>query len=328
MKKENVQFVFITANENEYVSLMSFLKHPECRLPNVVETTFEDIDELKGRIKMKRNLMEYCLFSVRGSSGSKIKCAVLKCLSMGSSGCWGSRMETLQLLITARDRCWSPEAIFIIGCCGGIKVPKSDACAEVEMKVREPDDGGRKESVVGRVCVAGKVIHYNRGKIEGEGDMKWKPTTDYSSKKNTWYGHVLKVENVTFPQKKVPYKTIDRFLSGDHVVKSEDAAKKLSQFGVDPTNVAIEMEGLGVAEALEIAEMVNGKVIQDASIKIPLPEYVIVKGISDLAGRDKKEACDIQFFGEEKKDVIEDHRQQMCTIMAATLVLRAIVHFT
>ena len=311
MKRANVQFVFITANENEYVSLMSFLKHPECRLPNVVDTTFEDIDELKGRIKMKRNLMEYCLFSVRSSTGNKIKCAVLKCLSMGSSGQFGSRMETLQLLITARDQCWSPEAIFIIGCCGGVKVPESDA-----------------GTVVGRVCVANKVIHYNRGKIEGKGEMNWKPTTDYSSNKNTWYGHVLRVAGNPFPQKKVPHKAIDRFLSGDHVVKSEEAAEKLSQFGVDPTNVAIEMEGLGVAEALEVAEMVNRKVIQDTSIEIPLPEYVIVKGISDLAGRDKKKPCNIQFFGEEKENIEEDRRQQMCTIMAATLVLRAIVAST
>ena len=102
----------------------------------------------------------------------------------------------------------------------------------------------------------------------------------------------------------------------------------MSQFSVDPTNVAIEMEGLGVAEALEIAEMFNERVIQDAGIKIPLPEYVIVKGISDLADRDKNSPCNSQFFDEEKDIEEEDHRQQMCTIMAATLVLRAIVHFT
>ena len=289
---------------------MSFLEHPECRRPNVLKTTFEAIDELQGRIKMKNTLREYCLFSVRGKNGIEVNCAVLKCLSMGSSGQFGSRMETLQLLITARDQCWSPEAIFIIGCCGGVKVPESDA-----------------GTVVGRVCVANKVIHYNRGKIEGKGEMNWKPTTEYSSNKKTWYGHVLRVADNPLRQKKVPHKAIDRFLSGDHVVKSEEAAEKLSQFGVDPTNVAIEMEGLGVAEALEIAEMFNERAIQGAGIKIPLPEYVIVKGISDLAGHDKNLPCNIQFFGEEKKDVEEVRRQQMCTIMAATLVLRAIVAY-
>ena len=113
-------------------------------------------------------------------------------------------METLQLLITARDQRWSPEAIFIIGCCGGIKVPGA---------------------VDGCVCVANKVIHYNRGKIEGKGDMNWKPKTDYSSKKSTWCRQVLKAADIAFSQKKVPHKAIDRFLSGDHVVKSEEAAE-------------------------------------------------------------------------------------------------------
>ena len=286
---------------------MSFLKHPECRLPNVEKTTFEEIDELKGRIKMKSTVMEYCLFSVRGKSGNEVDCAVLKCLSMGSSGCWGSRKETLKLLFTAQNKHWDPEAIFIIGCCGGRNAP---------------------ESVVGCVCVANKVIHYNRGKIEDKGEVKWNPKTDYGSKEATWCGQVLKLADITFPQKKVLCKEIDRFLSGDHVVKSEEAAVKLSQFGVDPTNVGIEMEGLGVAEALDIAEMINKMVIPGAGTKIPLPEYVIVKGISDLAGHDKNLPCNIQFFGEEKEGVEEDHRQQMCTIMAATLVLRAIVHFT
>ena len=158
--------------------------------------------------------------------------------------------------------------------------------------------------------------------------MKWDPTTDYGSKKTTWYGRVLKVADMTFPQKKVPHKAIDRFLSGDYVVKSEEAGEELSHFDVNPTDGAIEMEGLGVAEALQIAEIVNDQVISGAKRKIPLPEYVIVKGISDLVSPDKKEPCKIRFFDEEKEDIEEDHRQQMCTIMAATLVLRAIVHFT
>ena len=309
MGEENVRFVFITANKNEYVSLMSFLEHPKCRLQDPVGTTFSDIDKLKDRIKIKGSFKDYVLFSVLGTTGIEVNIAVLKCLSMGSSGISGSRMETLKLLLTARDQHWTPEAIFVIGCCGGRNVPDSD----VE---------------VGYVCVASKVIHYNKGKIEDEGRMKWKPTTDYGSQITTWCGQVLKAEEMLFPSKKVLCKEIDRFLSGDHVVKSQSAAKDMSQFSVDPPNIAIEMEGLGVAEALKIAEMVNDRVIQDAGIKIPLPEYIIVKGISDLAGHDKNEPCDILFFGEPKENVGEDERQQMCTIMAATLVLRAIVHYT
>ena len=308
---ENVRFVFITANRNEFVSLMSFLNHPPCKLQGAVGTTFEDVHELNGRIKMKGSLGDYVLFSVRGKTGGEVNIAVLKCLSMGSSGQWGSRMETLRLLLTAQDQRWSPEAIFIIGCCGGRSVPDGDAA-----------------HAVGCVCVSSNIIHYNKGKIEDEGKLKWNPSTGYNSPSTTWFGQVLKLEDTTFPEKQVSCKGIDRFLSGDHVVKSRPTAEHLSQFSVDPPNVAIEMEGLGVAEALDIAKMFNDQVFRNADIKIPLPEYVIVKGKSDLAGHDKNEPCDIKFFGETKENVGEDERQQMCTIMAATLVLRAIVHYT
>ena len=306
---ENIRFVFITANKNEYMSLMSFLKHPNWRLKHLVETTFEDIDELKDRIEMKDKFKDYRLFSVKGKKNTVNYCAVLKCLSMGSSGRSGSRMETLKLLITALNQRWSPEAIFIIGCCGAMKESESGAG-------------------VGCVCISNNVIHYNRGKIEGEGKMKWNPTTDYGSPGTTWYVKMRKEEDEEHHTKKITYNPIDRFLSGDHVVKSEEAAAVLSRYPVDPSNAVFEMEGLGVAEALDIAKVFNESVIQNADHKIPLPEYVIVKGISDLARHDKNSRCNIQFFGEEKEDVEEDHRQQMCTIMAATLVLRAIVAYS
>ena len=319
-EEDNIQFVFITANKNEYDSLMSFLKHPKGKLQDPV--TCDDIDELKGRFEMKERFKDYQLFSVR-SNQRTVNCAVLKCLSFGSSGRYGSRMETLKLLITARDQRWSPEAIFLIGYCGGKEkqedVTKCDAGAEVGSKVPK--------SVVGCVCIANKVVHYNRGKIEGEGEMNWSPATDYGSEDTIWYQNVQNEEAIGHHMKEVPYKAIDKILSGDHVVKSKDAADKLSQYLADKSIAAFEMEGLGVAEALEVAKMINEKVTQGADHKIPMPEYVIVKGISDLVGHDKNLPCNIQFFGEEKKDVEEVRRQQMCTIMAATLVLRAIVHY-
>ena len=279
---ENVRFVFITANKNEFVSLMSFLKRPQYKLQDPVGTTFEDIHELKGRIKMKGSLGDYVFFSVRGKTRDEVNIAVLKCLSMGSSGQWGSRMETLKLLLTARDQHWSPEAIFIIGCCGGRSVPKGD-------------------NPVGCVRVSSKIIHYNRGKIEDEGEMNWMPITDYGSPRTTWFGQILKQEDTNSPKHPVSCNKIDRFLSGDHVVKSSRTANDLSQHSVDPQNVAIEMEGLGVAEAVKIAETFNDWVFRDAGIKIPLPEYVIIKGISDLAEHDKNMACDIKFFGETRE---------------------------
>ena len=124
-------------------------------------------------------------------------------------------------------------------------------------------------------------------------------------------------------------KIINRFLSGDHVVKNKLLQNLLSKYSVKPSDIGIEMEGLGVAEALEIAEIINDRVDKGTvSKEVPVPEYVIVKGISDLAGHDKNKPCGIQYFGETIQDVGEDQRQQMCTIMAATLVLRAIVHYS
>ena len=158
--------------------------------------------------------------------------------------------------------------------------------------------------------------------------MNWNPTTDYGSPGTTWYEKMQKEEVEEHHTNMVLYKEIDRFLSGDHVVKSEKAAAVLSRYSVHPSNTVIEMEGLGVAEPLDIAKVFNEWVIQNADHKIAMPEYVIVKAISDHAGCDKKLPCKIQLLGEEKEDIEEDLRQQMCTIMAATLVLRAIVAYT
>ena len=217
-------------------------------------------------------------------------------------------METLRLLLTAHDQGWQPEAVFVIGCCGGRSV-----------------DGN---TDVGTVHVSNNVIHYNKGKFEEELGIKWKPTTEYSSHRTTWCYQIQQMEDMQIPDKQVTYKEIDRFISGDYVVKSKQAAEALSGFSVNPSDIGIEMEGLGVAEAVKIAEMINDRLIKDTDSKVPVPEYVIVKGISDLAGHDKNEPCDIHYFGEKKLNVGEDQRQQMCTIMAATLVLRAIVHYS
>ena len=119
---------------------------------------------------------------------------------------------------------------------------------------------------------------------------------------------------------------IDRFLSGDHVVKDKNAAATLSKFSANPPGIGIEMEGLGVAEALDIAKMINDRVFKDTGSKeVPVPEYVIVKGISDLAEHDKNEPFDIHYFSDKILNVEEDQRQHVCTIMASTMVLRGSV---
>lgn len=310
---KNVQFVFITANYNEYKSLMSFLGQPKTGYL-LAGTTFNDFSKLQNRIEYLGIYDDYDLFNVIVKHGEENKCfAVLKCLSMGSTGNSGSRIETLKFLLTARKQAWCPEAIFVVGCCGGRELPP----------VHD------KATVVGQVYVASKIIHYNRGKIEKGGKMKWKPSTNYGSDCTNWCLRMQRRNEKLCEKgaKMIPCQAIDRFVSGDYVVKDKTIAEVLASYSVDE-EVGIEMEGLGVAEAVEIAKMINKDVIKGTDGReLALPEYVIVKGVSDIAGEGKKEPCDMHFFDQMEEAVVEDKRQQMCTIMAATLVLRAIVHY-
>ena len=84
-----------------------------------------------------------------GNSGEEFYVAVVKCLSMGSSGELGSRMETLRLLLTARDQGWQPEAVFVVGYC----------------RHDNGDGKGGGDTDVGTVCVSSDIIQYNKGKL-------------------------------------------------------------------------------------------------------------------------------------------------------------------
>lgn len=303
----NVQFVLVTANQNEYDSLKSFLGYSQ--MPTVkgtvAQVTFKSDDKLKDNIDVPVNALtgEYLLFHIRGERSKKYHdIAVMKCVSMGSSGHHGSRMETLELLFKASQEKWNPQAIFIIGCCGSTT------------------------DEVGTVLVSSNIIHYNRGKITQRG-MEWKPDSSYSSDGQVWLGNIQRIHQMGDHTRKVVYRSVDRFLSGDYVVKDEHIAEILSQRVPDPSTVGFEMEGLGVAEAVRIAKSINSKMPLLADTKLPLPEYVIVKGVSDRVGQDKNKPCNIQFFGQLVENIGEDERQQMSTMMAATLVLRAIVHY-
>ena len=303
----NVQFVLVTANQNEYDSLKSFLGHS--KMPTVKDTiaqvTFEGDDMLKNNIDVPTNALsgKYFIFRAFGKQSKTYHdIAVMKCISMGSSGHHGSRMETLELLFKASHEKWHPQAIFIIGCCGSTT------------------------DEVGTVLVSSNIIHYNRGKITQRG-MEWKPDSSYSSNGQEWFGNIQQMQQIGDHTRRIVSRSVDRFLSGDYVVKDERIAEILSQRVPDPSTVGFEMEGLGVAEAVTIAKSINSKMPLFAGTKLPLPEYVIVKSVSDHVGQDKNKPCRIQFFGQLEENIGEDERQQKSTIMAATLVLRAIVHY-
>ena len=310
-EEKDVRFVLVTANQNEYDAMKSFLPSAKqdasddskSQKSNIANATFNDDAKLRDMIKVPEDALsgKYFFFKAFGNmSKTYHDIAVVKCISMGSSGPSGSRMETLKLLLEASEKKWHPEAIFLIGCCGS------------------------NTEKVGTVLIANGVIHYNRGKIEPHG-FDWKPEFSYNSEGNDWFQHVKRLDQIGDHAKKVEPKDIGQFLSGDYVVKNEDVADYLSWLSPNPS-AGFEMEGLGVAEAVEIAKSINTKMPSDT--KLPLPEFVIVKGVSDPASKEKKDKFPMKYFDEELSDVEEDERQQRCTIMAAAHVLRTIVHFS
>lgn len=75
------------------------------------------------------------------------------------------------------------------------------------------------------------------------------------------------------------------------------------------------MEGVGVATAIKVAETLGfGNV----------PEFLIVKGISDSADDNKGAPARMLFFGKPYDAVYPDDRQVMAALQSVTLAVRAI----
>ena len=75
------------------------------------------------------------------------------------------------------------------------------------------------------------------------------------------------------------------------------------------------MEGVGVATAIHVAETLGfGNV----------PEFLIVKGISDNADDNKGATAPMLFFGTKYEAVYPDDRQVMAALQSVTLAVRAI----
>lgn len=75
------------------------------------------------------------------------------------------------------------------------------------------------------------------------------------------------------------------------------------------------MEGVGVATAIKVAETLGF-----ASV----PEFLIVKGISDRADGNKAAKAAMHFLGEKYDSVYPDDRQVMAALQSVTLVARAV----
>ena len=287
----DVSYIIMTANQNEWKSSQHFLGVNSDVSDKVKGRTFMTDEFLKlkiGGIDLGDSLPSatYKFFTVK--VGEKKKSAVLvKCDAMGSFTIGGSQCTTFDLLNTAQRYGWPLEAIFIVGCCG--------ASAE------------GKEDQTGSVFVAKNLYYYGLGKIiEGfRLACRFEPYILGPCGCETLEGEGV-------PKLKV-IKQVS-FLSGDFVMKSEEAAKEERQ-RLGEKRIGFEMEGVGVEIAVKLYETLK---------QHKIPKVVLLKGVSDHAGAQKNNNASITFFSEKVDDVDEDTRQQMCTIMSLTVALRAI----
>ena len=291
---KDVSYAFMTANQNEWKSSQHFLGVNSDVSDLVKGRTFGTDEFLKrkiGGINLSDSLpnSNYKFFTV--TVGNKKKSAVLlKCGDMGSFTLRGSQSCTFDLLINAQLHGWPLEAIFIVGCCGASAEGKQDQ--------------------TGSVFVARNLYYYGLGKIieKFQLDCRFEPYVLDPCSCETLEGEGVPKINAIKPVS---------FLSGDFVMKSEDAAGEERQ-RLGEKRVGFEMEGVGVKTAVRLYH----ETLKRESPKIP--KVVLLKGVSDHAGAKKNNNASITFFSEKVDDVNEDARQQMCTIMSLTVALRAI----
>ena len=219
------------------------------------------------------------------SVGGK-KGIIFRCTNMGSYSRGGSHYETFMLLKDAQENGWPLKVIFIVGCCGGA-------------------DKSRKDQK-GAIFVADSFYQY-AGKIEG--DRRILVKVGSHNVEIDWIRD-MKVNKVVIDQ--VP------FFSGDFVIKDEDFSQELRGLLQGHQKVGFKMEGIGAITAVDLYK----KILQTQL----RPDVVLVKGVSDNAGDDKNKDAPMRFFSQPpEENVDEDTRQQMCTIMSLTAVLRTIV---
>ena len=280
----DVHYVIMTANKNEWKSAQHFLG-VDCEVSEKVKRrTFKDDEDLALKMKgidpeISMQGTTYQFFTVNQEAG-----VLMKCSNMGSFSHQGSLHEAFKLL----NKGWPLKAIFIVGCCGAM--------------------GKAEEDQIGSVFVGDKIYYYGLGKITEGGIFK--------SRFDPYRLDSLGCE--TLESKGSPriksIKTVS-MLSGDFVMKDEHAADERCT-RLEEKQVGFEMEGVGVVTAVTLHKELEPS-------KIP-PKIVLVKGVSDHADAMKNKDIKFMFFSEEIPNVDEDTRQQMCTVMSLTVALRAI----
>jgi len=173
------------------------------------------------------------------------------------------RAGTNQSALAAKEavRLWKPRYIIFSGIAGGLS----------DLKVK--DAGTR----LGDVVIADVIHGYEYGKIDERFSPRgnWTFRTDQGlltgaiafSSKETWHQHIKKES----PARWMPKAIIGEIASGEKVVDDPTNEFFSQVLETWPKVKAVEMEGAGVASAIEQAQ----------SLSIPVG-FIMIRGISDL----------------------------------------------
>ena len=316
-----IQFAIMTANEDEWNSPRYFLgdrsQHLARKISKLVKGKKYSRSFVLGKeVKVvDGNFKGYKLIRVCVNDRKSVYGVLLKCTHMGSFTEVGSHYTTLKLLKMARDEQWPLKVIFIVGCCGARFI---NDCENIENSSTQTSPSNRQTCVApvreGTVFVAQRIIQYAIGKFEKEGEIKYRVLPHDMSP--DWAGPIHQNKDIVNQKGPIDHVREVFFYSGDFVIKDTDVAKDLSEQLQNHEVVGFEMEGIGVKKAIG-----DGELMKD----FPTPKIVLVKGVSDQAGSDKKDPKDTLFFSKMIKAVPEAAHQQMCTIMSLTLTLRPII---
>lgn len=311
-------FAIITANETEQKIVRHFFKLFQPGedgagevWPEAVECNYSsDFYLKKQKVEVKYDYTstfntrtdeyDFEVFTVSKEKAEMIGIHT-KCLQQGSNTDGGSRKTTTALLQFAKKNSWQLEVIFCVGCCGLSADDKS------ERNVAE---------MMGTVLLSNVYEAFlDRGKVEGA-DFRFH--SQFYKGTRAWV-HRLKNDSITKPGqhddpkkfRKIPVKEVPRFLSGPVVCKSTDFGDGIRG---NAYIVGIEMEGSGIASALEDWEDM-------------LPKFLLLKGVSDF-GENKGKKVMTKFFDEPtKEEVKDDVRQQIATFHCIALVARGVAQY-
>jgi nucleoside phosphorylase len=297
-KPKDICFAIVTANKNEWNSARHFLGAKGCDVSDSIKD--RKCEEELNVVFESKKFGSYSLLRVYGKKG-----VIFQCPEMGSYSRGGSQYAVFMLLKEAMKNRWPLQVIFIVGCCGGVSAPDS------------------KEKVEGTVFVANSFYQY-AGKIEQDKRIKIKLSSHNAEM--DWIQLLITSKEGGSEGYKVDRVEQVPFFSGDFVIKGEDFAKGLHELLQGHEKVGYEMEGIGAITGVTLFkkfdELLPVLVVKD--VNVPNPPVLVVKGVSDTAGSDKNKEAPIRFFSKIENPTDEDTRQQMCTVMSLTLVLRTI----